>query len=321
MEYKEFICVVERKIQSILPKGVKAALHTSVKNNDNKKEGILIETPGDMASLHVYLEDFYEEFQAGKSVDEIVAGILRFYREIQLDKCKNVQPVLDYENMKDRIVIKLIHTVENKKFLEQVPYIEVLDLSIVFYVLLEADEEGTAVMQIHNDHLKRWNVSKEQIFSKALENVKRLLPAGLMTMKATLEEIMNVSGDTGEAPSQDIYDDDVMYVLTNSIRNLGAACMIYPHVLEMVGDMLGENFYILPSSIHELIIIPESKSIEQNEMDTIVREINEAQVAPEEVLSDHAYFYECKGKKLWMRDEEYMTERHMRKVRAEKVEQ
>ena len=94
---------------------------------------------------------------------------------------------------------------------------------------------------------------------------------------------------------------DVMYVLTNSLRNYGAACLFYPHVLEMVGEMLKEDYYVLPSSVHEVIIVPESKALDADEMSEMVVEINETQVEPEEVLSDHAYFYQRDSKKLMAR--------------------
>ena len=83
-----------------------------------------------------------------------------------------------------------------------------------------------------------------------------------------------------------------MYVLTNSLRNLGASCILYPHVLDMAGEIIGEDFYVLPSSIHEVILVPESNAMEQMEMDEMVTEINATQVAEEEILSNHAYFYE-----------------------------
>lgn len=91
---------------------------------------------------------------------------------------------------------------------------------------------------------------------------------------------------------------DFMYVLSNQLRSFGAASIVYPHVLEMVGKIVGEDFCVLPSSVHEVIIVPESYSLEQKEMDEMVTEINATQVADEEVLSNHAYFYERAAKKL-----------------------
>lgn len=92
-----------------------------------------------------------------------------------------------------------------------------------------------------------------------------------------------------------------MYVLSNPIRSLGAACIAYPEVLDMAGKILNDDYYVLPSSIHEVVLVPESKGMEPDEMDAMVMDINETQVEEEEILSNHAYIYERKARRLTMR--------------------
>ena len=89
-----------------------------------------------------------------------------------------------------------------------------------------------------------------------------------------------------------------MFVLTNSFRSLGAACILYDELLTQLGNFLKENYYILPSSIHEVIIIPESQAPNKDTLNEMVQEVNETQVEPEDVLSDHVYFYNCEKKEL-----------------------
>ena len=91
---------------------------------------------------------------------------------------------------------------------------------------------------------------------------------------------------------------DKMYVLSNKLKNYGAACIAYPYILDMLAGVLKENFYVLPSSVHEVIIVPESSQIRQSELERMVREINETQVPEEEILSNHAYFYYAQEGKL-----------------------
>ena len=91
---------------------------------------------------------------------------------------------------------------------------------------------------------------------------------------------------------------DKMYVLSNKLKNYGAACIAYPYILDMLAGVLKENFYVLPSSVHEVIIVPESSRIRQSELERMVREINETQVPEEEILSNHAYFYYAQEGKL-----------------------
>ena len=116
-----------------------------------------------------------------------------------------------------------------------------------------------------------------------------LLPDEFQTMRAVIEELTGME-ETGK--------EDRMYILSNEIRSYGAAAILYEGRLEKIGDYLKENYYVLPSSVHEVIIVPESEAPGQAELSRLVKEINETQVDPEEVLSNHAYYYDRKQKKL-----------------------
>ena len=89
-----------------------------------------------------------------------------------------------------------------------------------------------------------------------------------------------------------------MYVLSNNQRNYGAVSILYEGLLKDIGERLQEDYYVLPSSVHEVIIVPESNSPGQEELEHMIVEINETQVEPEEVLSDRAYYYSRKEARL-----------------------
>lgn len=306
MEYQEFLYAVEKKMNQELKGGITASIHIAVKNNGRVKKGILIENPAVNISPTIYLEEFYEQFQQGESMERIVQGVMSFYESVKYEESWDTKKVECYEEVRDKIVFKLIHTKKNQELLSEVPCVEVLDLSIVFYVLLEVKKNGTAVMLIRNEHLEKWGIESEALFPLACDNAKRLLAANLLTMRETVGEILDVDCDSPRnllavSAEKGEHAKDVMYILTNSIRSLGAACIMYPGVLETAGKVLKENYYILPSSVHEVILIPESQSGNPKEMTAMVREVNETQVEEEEQLSDHVYYYERKKKQLIMR--------------------
>lgn len=303
MEYQEFICAIETKMNQKLEGGVTASLYTAVKNNGKVKKGMLMEAPGINISPTIYLEEFYERFSKGESLDTIVEDILNFYQTIRCDKSWNASKIERYDSIRDKIVFKLIHTEKNKELLEGIPHMEMLDLSIVFYALLDMNQQGTATMTVCNQHLQSWNVTKEELFSLACENVKRLLPAQLFTVQQAVDEILHsASGERKNLlEGAQKADGDFMYVLSNPIRSLGAACIAYPEVLDMAGKILEDDYYVLPSSVHEVVLVPESKGMAPDEMDAMVVEINETQVEEEEILSNHAYIYERKSRRLTMR--------------------
>ncbi|MCU6747907.1 DUF5688 family protein [Faecalicatena acetigenes] len=303
MEYQEFVRAVKEEVNRKLEGGMKAVIYKAVKNNGKEKSGLLIETPGINISPTIYLEEFYEEFEEGESLEKIAVEIVYFYEKVRCEHSWDPEEIRTYDSVKKKIAFKLINTEKNKELLKLAPHISMLDLSIVFYVLLEITEYGSATMLLYNDHLNRWNVSVGRIWEDARKNVLTLLPAQFFTMRSILQGDMEKEECIGNQKGQDLLqhdslERDCMYVLSNRVRNLGAACILYPKMLERIGGILEEDYYILPSSIHEVVIVPASKGTHSEEMSKMVKEINGTQVLAEEILSDHAYFYECSKKKL-----------------------
>lgn len=253
MKYQEFLYAVEEELNKKLKEGVKASVYTAQKNNGREKKGILFQTKELSASPAIYLEGLYTRLQKGEQMDRLVQEILDFYETVGGEEVWDYSQLKEYDKIQDKIIFKLIHTDKNKKMLECIPFVEVLDLSIVFYVLLEMDKTGTATIQISNEHLKIWEVSKEEVYDVALKNAANLLPAEFFTMQYAIERMLEAASGEDENLLNQMGEEkeDVMYVLTNSLRNYGAACLFYPHVLDMIGEMLKEDFFILPSSIHE----------------------------------------------------------------------
>ncbi len=294
MNYQQFVSAVEKNLNQKMEGGVKASCYTAVKNNGTERKGVIIETPGINISPTIYLEEYYEEYRKGRTMEETVDALLQFYGCIRRSEPWDCSELLEYNRVKDKIVFKLINTEKNRDFLSDAPHRSFLDLSIVFYVLLEIGSDGTASMPVKEAHMKRWNVTDEMLWEAAAENGRRLLPAEFFTMRHALRECMFQQKNCKErenllaAPEA---DRDQMYVLSNRARSYGAACIVYPYVLEMIGGILGEDFFVLPSSVHEVVIVPASSGVGCRELDEMVREINRTQVAAEEVLSDTAYFY------------------------------
>ena len=303
MEYQEFVCAVIGELNLKLKGGAKASLHTAVKNNGKERKGALIEIPGINISPTIYLEEFYEQFEDGDSMKEVIGDILEFYEKVKCVKSWDASWLTEYEKVREKIVLRMINTKGNVQLLQKVPHCELLDLSIVFHVLLEIDCRGTTMLLIDENMMEKWGVNSEILYRDALSNTTRLFQAHLIPITDVMEELLcgkkelpNLLEDKREEERQDI-----MYVLTNKKRNFGAACILYPDVLENIGEILGEDYYVLPSSIHEMVIVPMSQGREIDEMDDMIKEINAAEVAEEEVLSDHTYFYERKTKRLGMK--------------------
>lgn len=299
MEYQEFLYAIESELNEKLKEGTRAVLYSTVKNNGKERKGVMIEQEGSNIGPTIYLEGFYERYKEDPDISRIITELLEFYESVKCTEIIQECQFDDYEVMKEKIVFKVVHYEKNRKMLESVPHIRFLDLAIIFYILLEAGENGMATVLIKNEHLELWKLSMEELHEKAIKNAIKLLPAQFMSMRQAMKEILNEQGKDSDELEEES-ENEVMYILTNSLKNFGAATLAYPHVLEMIAEMLQEDFYILPSSVHEVIIVPKSKGIDEKEMNTMIIEINATQLEPEDVLSDHAYFYDSREHKLKM---------------------
>lgn len=268
MSYKEFIETLMVKIQKER-RDVYVQRHSATKNNGVVREGLMLQKNESLTPV-IYLEEFYSQYLNGTDISEIIHTILEIYEKSKVTRPIHFEEILSYEKIKEKIVCKLINMDNNKELLKRIPYKEYFDLAIVFYVLLENTAYGTATLLITEEHLKMWNVSREDVYQKATENTPELLPMHFFSLM------------------------DSMYVLTNTTANLGASTILYPGTLMKIADELDDNFYILPSSTHELIILPERYGVNRLQLEIMVEEINETEIEAEDILSNTVYYYSRK---------------------------
>lgn len=296
MNYQQFIEEVERRVKEKI-KGnetMTVYIHTAVKNNGKERKGITVSEKGIHISPTIYLEEYFQQFQEGKPIEKIVEKILQLYEEVKCSYPCEESLLQNYEELKGKFACKLIHRGKNEKLLNDIPYVPWMDLAIVVFVLLEVSPYGTATVLVRKEHLEIWGLTEAQLFDEAKKNTPILLPYQFCPMRKLLREICPYAVDEGEE------EEESLYVLSNKLRSFGAASMLYEGILEKVGQKLGENYYILPSSIHEVIVVPESKSPVKQDLEEMVREINETQVEEEEVLSDRVYYFSRKENRLFL---------------------
>ena len=268
MNYTEFMNAMLCEIRGQVDAQVRTELYTVTKNNGTRRTGILFKQEDSNLAPTIYLEEFYQKYLKGQQVPDLADSICSIYQEIRVKKTCDCQNLFDFNHVKEHIVYKLIRRDANEELLKQIPYEPFLDLAVVYYIQIDNTRVGSAAIQIRNEHLRYWRVEKEEIRRLAEKNTPRSYPAQIR---------LNVRSK---------------YVATNEQCSLGAAVMRYPDFREKVRGMIRGDFYILPSSIHEVILVPESFGLETERMQEMVKEINQTGVAPEEVLSDSVYYFD-----------------------------
>ena len=159
-----------------------------------------------------------------------------------------------------------------------------------------------ATVLVRNRNMQDWNVTIQDIFEAAMRNGPCLLPAELLSITDLIEELEERrekrSRSLLERNNDSRHVKDEMLVLTNQFRNFGAVCITYPCMMEMIAKLLGDSYYILPSSVHEMIVVPARCGIGLDEFAEMICEINATRVEAEEVLSEHPYYYDRKKGEL-----------------------
>ncbi len=257
------------------------------KNNDIELTGVVLMKESDNLSPTIYLDGLFEEYQDGAYIEDLAEQIIRLYKEqlpagrLDMDFFRN------FEQVKDRIFYKLVSYNKNRKMLEKLPYYKWNDLALIFYYAMEEERIGRASITIHHQHLKMWEQSLDTLYAVAQENMKKSMPELLVSMKDLLEET------TGLKMGEDTYLP--MYVLTNQEKVYGAAAMLYSEHMKKLAERWQTDLLILPSSIHEVLLLPDDGQNEYAFYRQMVEEVNTTQVEPEEVLSYSLYRY-CREK-------------------------
>lgn len=287
---EELLCT----LQNLADVNQSVSLHCIDRNNGSSADAVIIMNQNAQIAPTFYLNDFYPWFCQGISIKRIAERILELNQQHQPEASFSLtNEVHDYQKIRSHVCYKLINYEMNRSLLNKIPHIRYLDLAIVFYCKVTAPNLQSGSFLIHNSNLTAWNVTTDDLIRDARLNTCRKLPFCFKEMDALIREL---SDDEFLLPSEPA--PNPMYILTNQETYFGAAALLYPHVLPHIGALLGCNFFVLPSSIHECILVPDFGIYSKSELEEMVVEVNSTQVAKEEVLSNHVYYYDLKKQEL-----------------------
>lgn len=297
MYYRTFVKKMREQVQEQLGEKYQVEIVTNSKLNAAEKTGLTIRRTQELQQVVpvIYLEECYEQYLKNQNFMECVEMICTVYEnqkeneETIMTALKNMENVRSWEQIKDRIFPMIVSERENENLKEQYVYKNYLDFLVLYIVRISEVEIGN--IKITNKMLEMWGISVEELDSQAMNNMKAdgYQVKGMRRMlQESCPEMMN---DIGEE------EDEVMYVLTNKEKYFGAAGILL--CAELFQELIGKNnFYILPSSVHELILVKDDEGCDMQGLSAMVRCVNEEQVDREERLSDHAYYYDWKQNKV-----------------------
>ena len=258
-------------------------------------DGLTIHHDSENITPTIYLNSYKEHFDSGRPLEDIIQEIISVYQSHRNPEHIMVHDFYDFDKLKDKIIIKVIGTDKNERLLKNIPHLIMgdLGLAVIPYVMLQSDEQGNMGFQIQHNHLKVWDKTLTEIIELATANTNRMYNFVVKNMNEILFESfgMDVLGCNTDIELQNF--DNQMYVLTDSgNKTLGASQLYLKDKIKEFADICECSLYILPSSIHELILIREDfAGICVQELKQMVQSVNATEVSDEDFLSDNLYFY------------------------------
>ena len=305
MEFKEFSERLLVIIKSMLPEGYEAKLKTVHKNNNQKREALIISNGSSSMAPSIYLELYYNSLIKGREMNDIAKEII----SIALNNRSGedvVSQISDPSTMSSKIVFRLINSTLNKVRLSEVPHIIIENMAKVYFIVLDISVDGVSSIMITNDFLSGWNMSPEKLDELSNINTPKLFPSIIKNMNQCICDILTDKKEGLTIEEDEHFEDflndfmkdmssrenERMYVLSNNKGINGAGAILYPNVLQELASKLNSDLYILPSSIHEVILMPARPRMSSRALREMVIDVNSTQVAPEEVLSKEIYYYD-----------------------------
>lgn len=317
ISYSRFLLKMKETVEVIIGNCYNVSINHVIKNNSVELDGIVILQDTEKITPNIYLNSFYERYLNGESIAMLAHEIVTIYKNSKdIENRESIRFCYEFAEMRDSIIYRIINYDKNVKLLKDVPHILFLDLAITFHCLIRSNEEGIGTIRITNDHVKSWDIDMNQLIEIARINTPKLFPAVIKSMSEVVFDVVNKKleaktditnhieqmkieqkkKEQDEIFSYVIEDSkrhrtDEMYVITNTKGINGASCLLYPNVIKNFADQLDTDFYILPSSIHELILVKATKSLTKQTLMDMVIDVNKTQVPEEEILSNNVYYY------------------------------
>lgn len=301
MEFREFCDYVKDNILDHMPseyEGAEVTINETVKNNSIVRQGLNIRRDGKNIAPNLYLDYAYSQYKDGASLDETMNKIASEYAnhdsmEIGFD----TGMIFDFDKVKDSITTRILNGKQNRTMAATRPNKKVDDLLVFYQITIEQMDDGTSSIPITNEIMRSWGVSTQEIHNIAVENTERIFPSQLVDMEGIL-----FGGEENLFEKSDENTDGKLLVLKNEANIYGASAIANPDVLRKVSEVVKDDYYILPSSVNEVLIVSKESAKQMGmtpkDLGAMVRSVNETEVSKEELLSDHVYSYDKELKTL-----------------------
>ena len=301
MDIKEF---QKKLIETINEKTENAVIEAKevIGNNGVKRHGLVMKGTTQYTNPVIYIDKEYERYSDEEEIDDIYDISQRIIQIYELSKNEDigqeemVKNINDWNWAKNKVMFTLVNTDKNKEVLKAVPSTPFLDLSYTYYIQLQNCNFENGNVRIKNEYLDRWDITLEELHKQAVKNLMKFTEEEMEPRVDVVLKILfegnNEFKEEGTKFIRDVNSESEyseMHVLSTTSHIYGAVYMFYSSKIKALADKLDSDLYILPSSIHELILIPVLENEEVETLREMVNQVNEESVENIDYLSDNVY--------------------------------
>ncbi len=276
--------------------GIGCVVHflKSEKNNGLIFQSVVIKEPGTNAAPLIYIDSIMERIEVREiSLKDAAKEIASTYKNVKYSYNQKIHDVISNisrEYVLENVVYQLVNAEKNMRFLADMPHKDFLDMVAVYRVVVDSTESENVSFKVKKSLCDTLSITEEELDAAASQNTEK---AGFC-----VKSIASIMTEITGIPMPEEYDTDIpMFVITNPKRFNGAAAMLYNSCFSDLAEKFGDDLYILPSSIHEVLVIPAGNR-EPDDLRDMVCLINASEVAGDEVLSNNVYRYSSKDRIL-----------------------
>lgn len=291
--YDEFLSHAVTYLQSWFdshPQGPGAGIRTGVRDVEKLQgesyRGLTLSCPSSRVGASINPGPYFEMYRRGLPLEDAMARLLQDVLPVLNCPGWTSSPLsFSYEDCRDRLMLELVPRRGNEEQLRTLPWRPVADLALIVRVDFGSLGDSRASAVVNDSLLANFGVSPQKLFEDALETASRTIPLIIRPMSEILTEMSSLTfpwDGSSHIP---------LFVATNSRGFMGASVLAYPEFGPEASRLLQDDFYIIPSSIHEVLLLPAGRFPCVPILPAIVRSVNQEQVAPEDRLSDNVYYY------------------------------
>ena len=283
---------VKERVDARLGSDTTVELHKVDKMNETY-EAITVKPEDSNIGVNINVTKAFQELQRGKDFDTIADQVAEVAANaIEGRPDFDLAAIADYNQMKEKLSMQVVSAERNAELLDTVPHKNMEDMAIVYRFVLDTSEQGRSSILVTNKMLDNYGITAEQLHADAMAIAPEVRPAVIQGLSEVMAEMMGA--EHAEMLGLTPTPDEPIFVATVEDKTQGAGVLAYQDFMDQAAEKLGGSFYILPSSIHEILLVKDNGQFDRAALEQMVKEVNATQVAPEDKLTDSVYHYDSK---------------------------